>query len=394
MSWFSPSLIGDHVAPVDCWDPQKTDGEDSFTYIDISSVDRTCKEIVSPPEVRSSEAPSRARQLVERGDVLVSTVRPALNAVAYVTSEFHAATASTGFCVLRPLPSRLDGRYLYHWVRTPQFIANLASRATGASYPAASDAIVKRSKLPLPPLLEQRRIAAILDKADAIRRKRREAIRLTEALLRSAFLEMFGDPVTNLMGWDVIPFGKLVPRGFRNGLSPSKGGHVLFQVLTLSSVTGERFNRRGVKEGRFSTLPGTDKLVRSGDFLICRGNGNLFLVGRGHFPPGDLTPAVFPDTIIAAGIDLRLLDPAFFESLWASSLVRRQIEQKARTTSGIFKVNQAMLKETSVIVPPFGLQKQFSEIAKRIDGLRAGLSHTGSCELSDSLVQRAFRGDL
>ncbi|HHQ4765686.1 TPA: restriction endonuclease subunit S, partial [Aeromonas veronii] len=142
-------------------------------------------------------APSRARQLVKENDLLIATVRPNLNGVALVTADFDGATASTGYCVLRANKNKLDERYLFYWVQSVHFIRDMISKATGANYPAVSDKIIFDSKIPLPPLAEQKRIAAILDKADAIRQKRQQAIALADDFLRSIFLDMFGDPVTN-----------------------------------------------------------------------------------------------------------------------------------------------------------------------------------------------------
>lgn len=101
--------------------------------------------------------------------MLVSTVRPNLNSVAIVTEEFSGATASTGYTVLRPLPQIWDTQYLFHWVKTDHFINEMVKLATGQSYPAVSDKIILNSKIPLPALVEQRRIASILDQADALR---------------------------------------------------------------------------------------------------------------------------------------------------------------------------------------------------------------------------------
>jgi len=102
---------------------------------------------------------------------------------------------------LRP-GERLDQSYLYHFIRS--YGKQFFNMAQGATVPGIGKDDIAETKIPLPPLEEQRRIAAILDKADAVRRKRKEAIALTEELLRSAFLEMFGDPVTNPKGWEVV----------------------------------------------------------------------------------------------------------------------------------------------------------------------------------------------
>ncbi|MDF1761805.1 MAG: restriction endonuclease subunit S [Oleibacter sp.] len=211
MSWPLVS-IGDYVENVSSWNPLKSASQIPFFYIDLSSVDKDKKELDrnSISKVLPSEAPSRARQLVKSGDVLVATVRPNLNGVALVSEEYEDATASTGYCILRPNIKKLDGQYLYYWVQNTTFVADMIGKASGANYPAVSDKIIKESKIPLPPLAEQQRIAAILDEADAIRRKRQQAIQLADDFLRAVFLDMFGDPVTNPKGWEVSSLRDLI----------------------------------------------------------------------------------------------------------------------------------------------------------------------------------------
>ena len=98
----------------------------------------------------------------------------------------------------------------FHWVRSPLFVAEMVRRATGASYPAVSDRIVCDSKIPLPPLDEQKRIAEILDKADALQAKRRAASAQLDTLTQSIFLDMFGDPATNPNEMRKLPLGDLI----------------------------------------------------------------------------------------------------------------------------------------------------------------------------------------
>ena len=96
--------IKDCVVKAKTWNPVVEAKDETITYIDIAAVDKDLKKIVEPTLCLGAEAPSRARQLVQTNDVLVSTVRPNLNSVAVVTEEFSGATASTGYTVLRPLP--------------------------------------------------------------------------------------------------------------------------------------------------------------------------------------------------------------------------------------------------------------------------------------------------
>jgi type I restriction enzyme S subunit len=215
--------LGEVTTPVGTWNPAR-DADSEFRYIDLSAVDNTAKCITGATALVAQNAPSRARQLVTAGDVLVSTVRPNLNAVAAVTDCFNGATASTGFTVLRP-SAQLDSRYLFNWVQTQRFVSDMVRKATGASYPAVSDRVVKDSAIPLPPLAEQRRIAAILDHADALRAKRRQAIRHLKDLTQSIFRDMFGrDRFPTAPLSEVVQPGTIVTYGIVQAGPEYEGG--------------------------------------------------------------------------------------------------------------------------------------------------------------------------
>ena len=181
-------------------DTIKATYEGDIDYIDISSVDNQRKEITQTQSMSIVDAPSRAKQLVFPGDILVSTVRPNLNAVALVTENSdNTLVASTGYCVLRCLPN-VNNKYVFYFCQSPDFIEKMVAQATGASYPAVTSAIVKECTIPLPPLEEQRRIAALLDKVSDLIAKRRTQLDKLDLLAKARFVEMFGDPVTNPYG--------------------------------------------------------------------------------------------------------------------------------------------------------------------------------------------------
>lgn len=161
-------------------------------YIDISSVDNQKKTITDTQRISFENAPSRAKQLVIPGDILVSTVRPNLNAVALVTEATdNVLIASTGYCVLRCLPS-VDNKYVFYFCQSSAFVDKLVGQATGASYPAVTSSIVKQCSIPLPDLEEQRHIAAVLDKVTDLIAKRRAQLDKLDLLVKSRFVEMFG----------------------------------------------------------------------------------------------------------------------------------------------------------------------------------------------------------
>lgn len=371
------SSIGSVVAPIKTWDPSRNGQDRTFKYIDIGSVSQETKSITLNGEIKGEDAPSRARQLVECGDVLVSTVRPNLNAVACVTPEADGATASTGFCVLRPQPGRLDSRYLFHWVRTPAFVADMTSKATGQSYPAVSDRIIKESVIPLPPLDEQKRIAAILDQADNLRRLRKSAIERSKVLGQSIFHEMFGDPTANPKGWELKTLGELasnhdgrrVPikmedRGKRSGTFPYYGASGIIDYVDDYLFEGPHL---------LISEDGANLLARSTPVAFIA-DGRFWVNNHAHVLSSN------------ANAELRYLE-AFIEAID----LRRYVTGSAQP-----KLTQASLNEILVPSPPIELQQKF---VLRIQSVEASnrliLSHLRkSDELFLSLQKRAFEGTL
>jgi type I restriction enzyme S subunit len=301
-------------------------------------------------------------------------------AIKYI--DFPFAMGADGVKVLKA-KDECDSKYLYHFLRQ--------ARIPDAGY-SRHFKFLKALEIPLPPLPEQRRIAEILDKADALRAKRREAIAMLDQLLQSVFLEMFGDPVTNPNGWPMRFFGEVCESSFRNGLSPSTSGSVSGKVLTLSAITRQNFQSHHQKEALFDRPPSDNQQVKMDTFLICRGNGNRQLVGVGVFPNHDLYDVCFPDTMIGANIAKDCVSPRFLEQIWGSRLVRNQIESGASTTNGTFKINQKTLEKILIPIPPRELQAQFESISTKLMTLRDRMNaHSGLIDENfRSLQQRMF----
>lgn len=169
---------------------RRSSDAETISYIDISSVSQVTKRIESPKSLLAQDAPSRAQQIVQVGDVLISNVRPNLNAVARVTEQHHGNIASTGFTVLRT-SSNLDSDYLFHFTQSSHFIEAVLKTATGASYPATSSHKIQSVLIPLPPLAEQRRTANLLDGADRLRKRYLEMRELSNAAIYEAVFSHF-----------------------------------------------------------------------------------------------------------------------------------------------------------------------------------------------------------
>jgi len=381
--------LGELVDAVTTWNPSRNPDVE-FEYIDLSAVDNGSKAVVGSTTVTGAEAPSRARQLVSAGDVLVSTVRPNLNAVAVVPAELDGATASTGFTVLRP-SEELDGRFLYHWVQSPAFIGDMVRKATGASYPAVSDRIVKDSAIPAPTLPEQRRVAAILDHADALRTKRRHVLTQIDALTQSIFNEMFaGLRATSTVEAE----SSLIRTGpFGSQLLHSEFVDEGIAVLGLDNVVGNEF-RWG--ERRFITPAKYEKLKRytvsPGDVLISI----MGTTGRCVVVPDDMPTAINTKHICAITPDSTHLDSAFLRAafLWhPESRAHLMRQTKGSIMDGL---NMGIIKAMPIPVPLLSRQREFAARARQVTDARDRVALAGRSddELFSSLQSRAFCGEL
>lgn len=387
-----PTPIGDVVERVRTWDPSRQSPEETFSYIDLSAVDQQSKTIVGARRIVCSEAPSRARQLVAYGDVLTSTVRPNLNAVARVPAALEGATASTGFCVLRPRPCALHGDYLFHWLKTPAFVSEMTRRATGASYPAVSDRIIQESLIPLPPIPEQRRIAALLDRADTLRAKRRAAIAQLDALAQSIFLDMFGDPMTNPKGWPSAIVGDVLQ-------SVSDGPH----VSPKYSENGIPFlSTRHVRAGEivWEDL----KFISSEDAEVqwrkCKPTPGDILYTKGGTT--GLAAVVTISEPFAVWVHVALLRPdaSKIDASWLEAMLNSEYcyRQSQVLTHGIANRDLGLTRMVKIkmYLPPLERQRQFVSRKRGVEKLkqsyRCSLAQLDS--LFASLQHRAFRGEL
>ena len=175
----------------------KEDEDTLIDYIDISSVDNETKKVTGYQTITFGEAPSRARKAVKRGSVLVSTVRPNLNAVALLEEDTpNVSVASTGFCVLESKDD-VDPRFILNFCKSKTFIDDMVSQATGASYPAVSDKIVRSALVPKYSYQEQQHISNVLDKLAGIIDGRRIELQQLDDLIKARFVELFGDPIKN-----------------------------------------------------------------------------------------------------------------------------------------------------------------------------------------------------
>ena len=386
------SAIGEVISPVKTWNPLSESQDGTFRYIDLSSVDNETKEIRAIQEVPVKDAPSRARQLVESGDILVSTVRPNLNGVAKLDRRHNGATASTGFCVLRPNPQVVCRDYLFQWVKSPGFVADMMRKATGASYPAVSDRIIAESFIPLLPLDEQRRIAAILDQADDLRRKRRQVLDRLQELKSISFETMFLGSQASGFSWGRI---EDLTSSTQYGTSSKAGDSGDFPILRMGNLSYDgEIDTADLKYLDLSPNDLAKHTVAPSDILFNRTN-SPDLVGK---------TAVFRETdgvYAFAGYLIRLrvndrADPEFVSGYLNSKRGKAVLRGMCKAIIGMANINAQELRRIPIPLPPPDLQREFAARVVEINKLKAHHRvHLAKLDaLFASLQHRAFRGEL
>ena len=351
-------------------DPSKTPDRE-FAYIDIASIDRVQKRITAPQTVLGTDAPSRARQLVKENDVLVSTVRPNLNAVAQVPSSLDGQVASTGFCVLRPNTRKIHPRLVYFWVQTPPFVEGLMTRVRGANYPAVRDVDVLESAFSTSDdIHEQARIVELLDQADALRRQRADADAKLARLTPALFRHHFGDPERNPNGYATLDFDRT--------FDDISAGEVKLQTKEFK------------KAGRVPIIDqGAEQISGYTDDISARFTGPTPVIIFGDHTRN----FKFVDHDFAIGADgVRVLSakPEFTPEFlyWHCRLLV--------IPSAGYSRHMKFLKAKRFIQPPKPAQETFSRLAK--SALEIQTHATASAAkletLFQTLLHRAFTGEL
>ena len=303
----------------------------------------------------------------DRGTVLYSKLRPYLNKVVIADDD---GVATTELVPLRCDESRLDANYLAHFLRGPEFLRFATSVVSGAKMPRMVMSEFWKYSVPLPPLPEQRRIAAILDQADALRAKRREALAQLDSLTQSIFIEMFGDEVTNFKALAKRPLGDLIQ---------VKSGDFLPASAMLTDGKVPVFGGNGVNGFHNVSMFERPKIVigRVGAYCGCV----------------HTTPA--RSWVTDNAMYVSRVDEALHFDYLAFALQRANLNRVA-SQSGQPLVSASRIYPVEILVPTIDDQQTFATRIQAVEALKA--THRASLAELDalfaSLQHRAFAGTL
>jgi len=337
---------------------------------------------------------SMKRTHIKKNDVLLNITGASIGRVAVFDLEAQKANVNQHVCIIRPNTDDLDSKYLMYFLSCSEFQAKINGLQNGGTRQALNFSQIREFQIPILPIAQQKRIAAILDKADAVRRKRREAIRLTEELLRSTFLEMFGDPVTNPKGWDVAELGSLINSN---------------SIITYGIVQAGEKLKSGVPYIRTSDIK--DGIIEESE-LLKTSPDIAAKYKRSEVYENDLvisiratvgTVAKVPKSLEGANLTQGTAKISVGEKMavdYLLNFIRSQGCQHwiSRQVKGVTfqEITLKRLREMPILVPPRFIQDEFCRFFLKVSQEKKNQLQffQESENLFNSLLQRAFTGDL
>ncbi len=324
---------------------------------------------------------------LKKGDLLVARMPQPLGRCCVFPGDPMPCVTVVDVCVIRSNHQKIDNRYLMHVINSPHGRQGIVRYTTGTTRQRISRKNLGKVAIPLPPLDEQRRIATILDAADALRAKRREALVQLDTLLQSTFVDMFGDPVTNPMGWnectvgdvtDCIVPGRDKPKSFTGSTPWITTNDLVGLGVTTHSPKDIGLSSEEINEVRARVIPKKSVIISCvGDLGISSIAGRDLVVNQQlhTFQCGDRVNCHFL---------------AFFLPF------RKPWMRRRATQTTLPYLNKTNCNSIPVFVPPLDLQRHFATIVKSVERQRTTQrAHLAELDtLFAALQSRAFRGDL
>ncbi len=322
--------------------------------------------------------------------VLYSKLRPYLNKVV-VADE--AGFATTELVPLRCNPDEVHPEYLAYFLRSDEFLRFATEVVAGAKMPRMVMSEFWNFQVPIPPLEEQCRIAAILDQADALRAKRREALAQLDNLTQSIFIEMFGDSLTNPKGWSLKTLPEATEFQEGPGILAKDFRDIGVPLVRLSGIERDGVSLRGCNfvDPEMFARKWAHFALNEGDILVLTSAtfGKPSVVGK------EAAGAIFYTGIIRFRPRQSDIDPTYLRHFLASSWFLRQAT--ALASGAVIKhFGPTHLRQMTIPVPPVDVQRMFAKRIFQVSNIRKAVEQAMAASelLFASLQHRAFRGEL
>lgn len=391
MSW--PRVRLDHVATINPRPPKDVDETQQVTFVAMASASEDGYLLHS--EARILSETKKGFTYFDKNDVLLAKITPCFeNGKCLRPGQIptEIGFGSTEFHVVRPNTERLDGLYLFYLLWNEQFrFLGEKSMSGAAGQKRVGSGFLKGFEIPLPPLPEQKRIAAILDKADGIRRKRQQAIQLADDFLRAVFLDMFGDPVTNPKGWEtkllkdisriqIGPFGTQLHKEdyIEDGVPLINPTHIVKgRIVPKKDLTISAGKHAGLPE--YHLKVGDIVMGRRGEMGRCAvvtEKENGWMCGTGSLFVRPNKAGIFSE---------------YLNKFLSSDAIKSHLESESLGAT-MPNLNKTIVGNIQVPVPSELVLERFAAIKEKALGAKAMSSKFSEEAIFDAISQKAFSG--
>jgi type I restriction enzyme S subunit len=387
-------------------------------------------------DISSGGTPSRSNPEFFNGDIpwaKISDIENAENGVIYATEE-HISTdglknirgklfqkgtllfamygsigkvaitggvLSTNQAILGIKPKsdeQVNLNYLKCWFESNK--QSLINQGRGVALKNLSATIVRNLAIELPPLDDQIRIAHLLGKVEGLIAQRKQHLQQLDELLKSVFLEMFGDPVRNEKGWDIQPCEKAVS-DISSGTSYGGEDRAFVSsdevgVLKISAVTKGTFDPTEFKVVNQAQITKTLRFVKRGDFLFSRAN-TVALVAACCVVQQDYPRLFLPDKLWVLTLNAQLVNSQFFNYLLKNERYRDVVRSLASGGhDSMLNISMKKFMTLGIPCPPIDLQNQFAVIVEKVEAIKSSYQQSLADleNLYGALSQKAFKGEL
>lgn len=379
--------------------PEAVHANDNYPIVGILGFGRGLftREAVSGGSISASQL-----FRVKANQFIYSRLKAFEGAFGVVPTELDGRFVSNEFPTFSCDPMRLDPAFLGWYFRNPSAwsAAARSSKGIGARRERVKPEQLLKMTIPLPPPDEQQRLVKYLDalnaKVDEAKRLRQEAMKALSILEDHVATAVIGDPI-----WPRVSMEDLVGRAnLKNGISMKASEHRAdIRCLTLSSIRNGKIDARESKPVPMDARDADPYLVQSNDVYVVRGNGSKDLVGRAGIVEDAPDNVIFPDLLIKIPLDPSRILPDYFVTIWNSRLIRARIEDLAKTTSGIWKINQGHIASVHIPIPPLSVQERIidhTRLARRCCSGVLSVQRETESELDAMLpavLDQVFNGD-
>lgn len=361
-----------------------------YRYLELEQIEQQTGSILAAPETDGATIGS-TKHAFDASHVLYSKLRPNLNKVAL--PDF-SGVASTDLVPLAPRRGLLRD-YLAFFLRSPQFVHWAVGHASGTKMPRIGVQQLKSARIPVPPVPVQERIVSVLNRAESIRQRRADALGIADQMLGAMYRDLFGDPLSNPHSWPIRPLGDAVVET-RYGTSEQTGLHTSGDpVLRIPNVIRRTIDTSELKYLKVSATEREKLLLKKGDVLVVRTNGNKDYVGRAAVFDLD-DEYLFASYLIRIRLDTAVLNPHYVVAYLATSVGRNKIDLNSRTSAGQYNISATALRAIHIPIPPIARQLKFLAQYEQWTQVKATLERglDGALAGFGALMSKSFTGVL